>query len=223
MQAISQGVIFLLKFIRCKNICSLNSLMLSQRRFIRQILFFNYLEVYFLKKVYDPYDAVFEEIYHKNYLYLVKYLTMLVRDIDIAEDLTHDIFIRIYNSKNIEITGSKFRNYIKKAAKNIAIDHLRKIAREEARNKKIFPELKELDDLFYSSLENCVIEGEVISTVNDVLEGFAEKNRKIFISRIMENKSRKQVSDEEKVTSYSVKVIEDEIIHKLREKLKQYF
>ncbi len=175
-----------------------------------------------MKRAYDSYDVLFSEIYNKNCLYLVKYLFVLVNDLNIAEDLAHDIFARIYKSKNTDILGMQFRNYIRKAARNIAIDHLRQKSREEAKKEKIIPELMEFDQNFYSSIENSVIEGELMSTVHDVLEEFSKKNRKIFISRIMENKTRKQVSEEEEISSYAVKKVEDKILYKLREKLKQY-
>jgi RNA polymerase sigma-70 factor (ECF subfamily) len=152
----------------------------------------------------------------------VKYLFLLVNDLNIAEDLAHDIFARIYKSKNSNILGLQFRNYIRKAARNIAIDHLRQKSREEAKQEKIIPELTEFDQNFYSSIESSFIDGELIATVHDVLDEFSEKNRKVFISRIMEKKTRKQVSEEEKISSYAVKKVEDEILYKLREKLKQY-
>ena len=176
-----------------------------------------------MKKVYDQFDEVFIEIYNNNYSYVYKYLIILVHDHDIAQDLSHDIFLRIYKSRNSELTGGNIRNYLKKSAQNIAIDHLRQMAREEARSKKLIPEIKEYDDTFYLNLENSIIEGEVISTVNDVLEDFSEKSRKIFIARIFENKTRKQVSEDEKISSYTVKKIENEILHILRIKLKHFF
>jgi len=179
-------------------------------------------EVFYLKNSYDLFNEEFETIYRENYSYLLKYLLLLVHDFDIAEDLTHDIFVKIFKSRNALITGRHLRNYLKKSAKNMAIDHLRKQAREEAKNKKIITELKDYDEAFYLSLENSVIEGEVMSTVQDILESFNERSRKIFVSRIIDNKTRKEVSEEENISSYNIKRIENEILYKLREKLKQF-
>lgn len=175
-----------------------------------------------MKKIYNTFDEAFVEVYDKYHIYLLKYLLLLVHDFDVAEDLTQDIFIRIYNSRNSEITGEKFRNYIKKAARNIAIDNARKSAREEGRNKRMIPEIKELNDNFYSSLEDSFIDGEILSTVNDVLEKYSEINKKVFISRIIENKTRRQVSAEENIPPYKIKKIENEIFYELREKLKHF-
>ena len=175
-----------------------------------------------MKKNDDPFDVFFEEIYSENYLFLVKYLYKLVHDLNLAEDFSHDIFLRIYKSRKTVITGENLRNYLKKSARNISIDHFRKTARDEEKTKRIIPELKEFDETFYLSVENFVIEGEVLSTVNDVLDKFPERKREIFKARILEQKTRRQVSEEEKISSYNIKKIENAILFKLREKLKQY-
>ena len=177
----------------------------------------------YLEKEYDSFDDIFIDIYDQNYAYLVKYLFLLINDFSIAEDLAHDIFLRLYKSKNVSLDSPKLRNYIKKAARNIVIDYLKIKARYEAKNRKMIPVLKKLDGTTYSALESSVIEGEVISTVRDVLDEFPEKNRKIFISRMIDLKTRKQVAEEEKISAYIIKKIEHEIIHILKKKLKHFF
>lgn len=174
-------------------------------------------------KTYNVYDEVFSEVYEKYHIYLLKYLLLFVHDFTEAEDMVQEIFVRIYKSRNSEITGEKFRNYIKKAARNIAIDHARKSARDEARNKRMIHEVKEYNENFYSNLENSIIDGEIISTVNDFLEKYSEINRKVFIARVIEEKSRREVSEEVNISPYEIKKIENEIFHGLREKLKKYF
>ncbi len=110
MKMISQGVISLI-IISDQNVKKLLSVKIFYHLtvcIVDIVRFYNFKqEVLFLKKAYDPFDVVFEEIYNKNYTYLVKYLYLLVYDLNIAEDLAHDIFLRIYKSKNSEITGDK--------------------------------------------------------------------------------------------------------------------
>lgn len=176
-----------------------------------------------MENKYESFDVIFIDFYDKNYDFLVKYLLFFVADIGIAEDLAHDIFLRIYRSRNAKIANPKFKNYIKKAARNMVADHLKRIARDEAKNRKMIPVLYDLDETFYFSLENSIIEGDVISTVNDVLDEFSEKNRKIFTARVLDRKTRRQISEEEEISSYFVKRIEDEILYILRKKLKHFF
>lgn len=172
--------------------------------------------------IYDAFDEIFIDFYDKNYTFLVKYIFIHINDFSIAEDLAHDIFLRLYKSKNIGIANPKIKNYIKRAAKNMIADYFKRSARDEAKRKKIIPVLQELDETVYSCLEDSVIGGEVISTVHDVLDEFSEKDKKIFISRIIEQKPRRQVSEEEEISTYIVKRVEDEIIQILRRKLKPF-
>lgn len=175
-----------------------------------------------MEKYHDSFDKLFEKIYREHFSFLVKYLNLIVRDFNIAQDLAHDIFLRIFKTKNPVVNGDNIRNYLKKAAKNMAIDHLRKKAREESKTKRLIPDQGEYGEAFYQSLESSVIEGEVIFTVQDVLEKFSESSRKIFIARMVENKTRKQVSEEDGISSFIIKRIEKEILFKLRERLKEY-
>jgi len=175
-----------------------------------------------LNSEYDSFDLIFTDFYDKNYKYLVKYLAIFVNDKNMAEDLAHDIFLRVYRAKNFDVAGSRFKHYIKKAARNIAIDHLRRTAREDAKAKRLIPIIKELDETIYSALEDSVIGGEVLSTVHDVLDEFSERNKKIFNSRMFDRKTRKQISEEEEISSYIIKRIENEICYTLRKKLKDF-
>jgi RNA polymerase sigma-70 factor (ECF subfamily) len=176
-----------------------------------------------LEDQYNYFDSSFIDVYDKNHAFLVRYLFFLVNDLNTAEDLAHDIFLRLYKSKNVHITNLKFRNYIKTAARNIVIDHLRRLEKEEAKKRRMIPILEELNEIIYSSLENSIIEGEIVSTVRDVLDEFSEKNQKVFVSRIIDHKSRRQISEEEKISTYIVKRIEYEILYILRKKLKHFF
>ncbi len=161
-----------------------------------------FMEVYPLVKMDKDFDAIFSNLYSKYYSFLFSYIFSIIHDPDITEDLVHDIFLRLYRLRNLETDSLKIRNYLKKAARNIAIDYLRKITREEVRQKKIITELKEFNGDFYSCIENYTIEGEVISTVNDVLEEFSEKKKNIFKGRFFENKTFRQLSREEKISHY---------------------
>lgn len=175
-----------------------------------------------MDKTDKQFDMIFTEIYNKYYSFLLGYIFLITHDSDLSEDLVHDIFLRLYRLRSPELSGMKIRNYLKKAAKNIAIDHLRKKTREDARHKRIICELKDMDGALYSRLENYTIDGEIISTVNDVLEEFSEKKKKIFISRFFEKKTFKQLTEEEQISRYEIKRIESEIFNRLRQKLKNF-
>ena len=47
------------------------------------------------------FDREFEKLYEKYYCFLVKYLSGIVHDFDMAEDIAHDVFIRMYKKRGL--------------------------------------------------------------------------------------------------------------------------
>lgn len=168
------------------------------------------------------FDRDFENLYKDYFLYLVNYLSAMVHDFTIAEDITHDVFLRIYKNRKVPPSDrQKCRSYMMRSAKNMAIDHLRRQKRDELKIQKLIPEWDgSIDQSF--DVENIHIEGSIISTVHDVLSDFPERNRTIFFESVIENKKLNDISSRGKLSRYKVKKIEKEIFCRLKQKLKEY-
>lgn len=88
----------------------------------------------------ESHRRLFEEIYlsYRKQMFLVA-RTVLKNDSD-AEDIVHDVFLRIakkYMAKISTIENeTDLRNYLLKATKNAALDHLRKHRHERVRTKE---------------------------------------------------------------------------------------
>lgn len=88
----------------------------------------------------ESHRRLFEEIYlsYRKQMFLVA-RTVLKNDSD-AEDIVHDVFLRIakkYMAKISTIENeTDLRNYLLKATKNAALDHLRKHRHERVRRRK---------------------------------------------------------------------------------------
>lgn len=169
----------------------------------------------------QTFDREFIRLYDEYFSFIVKYLLAIVDDFNSAEDIAHDVFFRMYKNRKIPPADTAMcKSYMKKSAKNMAIDYLRKQKRDELKIKKIIPEWNEKNS--QSDLENIIIEGFIVSTVNDVLLDFPERNRKIFFESVIESKSLNDISSRGDLSRYRVKRIEKEIVYRLREKLKDY-
>lgn len=168
------------------------------------------------------FDREFKILYEKYYSFLVRYLSAIVHDFSSAEDIAHDVFFRIYKNRKIPPNDdSRCKSYMIRSVKNMAIDYLRKQRKDELKIKKIIPEWNGKIDQSFDA-ENMLIGGCIISTVNDVLSDFPERNRKIFYESVIENKSMNEISSKGRLSRYKIKKIEEEIGYRLREKLKEY-
>lgn len=170
----------------------------------------------------QTFDREFEKLYNTYYGFLVKYLSGIVHDFDLAEDIAHDVFVRMYKNKKLPMLDeSRCKSYMIRSVKNMAIDYLRKQKRDEMNIRKNIPIWDgEINQLF--DVERIVVEGCVLSTVSDVLSSFPERKSRIFRENIIENKSHAEVSLNEGLSRYKIKKIETEIYQELKNKLKEY-
>ena len=106
----------------------------------------------------ESHRRLFEEIYlsYRKQMFLVA-RTVLKNDSD-AEDIVHDVFLRIakkYMAKISTIENeTDLRNYLLKATKNAALDHLRKHRHERVRteeeNETDVPDSEEMPTMLLS-------------------------------------------------------------------------
>ncbi|HOK93776.1 MAG TPA: sigma-70 family RNA polymerase sigma factor [Spirochaetota bacterium] len=167
----------------------------------------------------ENFEIQFEAFYKKYFLSVAKYTFSLCKDLYLAEDITHDVFLRIYKNKNIPSGKEEHvKSYMFKAAKNMFIDYHRAQEAERKKEECLILEWK------FKEIDPCsiIIEGEVIATISDVLNSFSPNSREIFYQRFL-GKHRREIAREKNISSYYIKKIEDAIIHKLRTILKKYF
>jgi RNA polymerase sigma-70 factor (ECF subfamily) len=165
----------------------------------------------------------FGKLYEKNFRGVVLLILKYVDDFDAAEDLAQDCFLRVYDRYcNIDICMESARNYLYKAAKHAAIDYKRRCARDAKRDNSLIPELKEMNSSFFNQVENYVIEGEVASTVHDILAEFPVKTRQVFIDRVIHEKNLREISREHDITLYKICRIEKELRFYLKKRLKLF-
>lgn len=80
-------------------------------------------------------DAVaFEELMLRYQNRVVSLMTHLVGDRDLAEDLTQDIFLRVYRSRKRYRPGAKFSTWLYTIAQNVASNSRRSLARRKEVN-----------------------------------------------------------------------------------------
>ena len=165
----------------------------------------------------------FAEFYEKYNRRIIFYLMGYVCDFSTAEDLAHDTFLKLYDKRDsIKYGTAGTRSYLYKSAKNIAIDYQRKQEGENRKHDRCIEVIRDVDDSFYSEVEDFIIEGEVVSTVGDVLEQFPEKSRRIFVDRFLKHKQMQKISMDEKLSFYKIKKIQKEIIDKMKDELRVF-
>lgn len=168
------------------------------------------------------FNRVFTQCYATFAGQLESYLLRIVRDKDTAQELVHDVFLRIYERRialDIEVETTRF--YLYKIAKNMAFDLLRKKMRQDACFNDIVLQEVCLNDQFYRDVESVYIEGEVISTLRDTIRELPERSREVITLRGIEEMNLTEVVRETRLSKYHVARIEKEAMSALRTKLEK--
>jgi RNA polymerase sigma-70 factor, ECF subfamily len=79
-----------------------------------------------MKKVAKGDHQAFEVIFNKYKGPIMNYVYQMVKNRDIAEDITHDVFLKIFAKADSYDPGKKFTTWLWSIAKNTTIDHIRK-------------------------------------------------------------------------------------------------
>jgi RNA polymerase sigma factor (sigma-70 family) len=170
------------------------------------------------------YNDNFALNYMKYLKVIMKFLKKFVYDWDICEELSHDVFLKVYE-RNVELDPYSTRtvNYLMTVAKNTAIDYLRrKKIEEEKLQKKYFDELF-FNAEFYNDIGDAYIKGEIVSTLSDIVNSFPDYKKDIFIKINFFKKKYAAVTCDTNMSAYKIKQINDEINQRIRDNLKHFF
>jgi RNA polymerase sigma-70 factor, ECF subfamily len=177
-------------------------------------------------KIYDgAADAdAFTEVYRKYSKAVTRYLGRVVFNRDLAEDLSQDVFVKLFE-KNVQLDpeSSRTPSYLFAVARNTAIDYMRRKRVESDKIKSMRLEDAVMDRRFYEDIGNAQMRGEIISTLADVINSFPEDQRRLLIKKNFENRDSASVARDGGTSVYLFKKIEQEFNRRVRDSFRHYF
>jgi RNA polymerase sigma-70 factor (ECF subfamily) len=136
--------------------------------------------------------SCFEKLFDKHKTKLLNFVYRFVGNQTDAEDITQEVFLRVYNSKNGYTPKSKFSTWIYKIAKNLCIDYLRKHRHE------IIPIDKEIIQQLSDKIDdepNVFVEKKQINKIiHSALFSLPVNQRIALCLKVYENKSYKEIA-----------------------------
>jgi RNA polymerase sigma-70 factor (ECF subfamily) len=171
-------------------------------------------------------DKHFSEIYLAYYSRLILFAKEYVVSIEDAENTVQDMFLFLWENREMLHTINNPDAYFFTLIKNRSIDFLRKKIHEMDRNKKIQSsfesELKlKLDSL--NMFDTCGLSDENIETIlQEAIGSLPEKCREIFLLSRVDGLKYKEISEK---LNISINTVENQMsiaLRKLRVKLKPY-
>lgn len=143
-------------------------------------------------------QKVFEKVYHTYAKDLKRFLYFKTQDIDLAEDIMQDTFVKLWDNCG-EVSYDKTKSFLFTVAKNIFLN----IKKHE---KVVFNHQKNhLRKSNKESPEYLMIEKEFLVKIEEAIASLPEKQKEVFLLNRMEKKKYREIAE---MLGISVKAVE---------------
>ena len=156
-------------------------------------------------------DIEKEKIYRDYHGKVCGYIRSRLSSAQDAEDLTSDVFLKVYEKLDtFDETKASLSTWIYTITRNTLTDYFR--------TRKVLEELPENETAGFS-VEEEVLNAEMLETLSDALEALDERERDIIILRFYSGKTLKDISVQMGISYAYVKVLQNNAFVKI----KKYF
>ncbi|EOR94313.1 RNA polymerase ECF-type sigma factor [Arcticibacter svalbardensis MN12-7] len=142
----------------------------------------------------------FEELYTRYKRQISFNIVKLVKSVPIAEDLVHDLFIRVWMQRERLDPDKTFGGYLFRMAENITMDFFRKIAQDN----KFRAYYISHSDIGYSHVEETLADKDNKALLQEAVALLPPQCRLIFTLCKLEGKSSEEVSVQLKLSTHTV-------------------
>lgn len=154
-----------------------------------------------LIKLRDGNRAAFAEIYNQYRSKIYVYACSLCKSPDIAEEITQEVFIRIWQKRDQINTELNFGAYLKKITLNHVLNHLKKVAREKALQEELFKYIETIKN----STEDNLLEKELLKTYEEAISKLPSQKKLIYMMSRNEELTHDQIAEKLNISKNTVK------------------
>ena len=163
-------------------------------------------------------DKDFENLFLEYFRPLTVYAKQFVADLMIAEDIVHDLFMKLYEKRSVLSNKTLTASYLYRAVHNQCINYIdhRTVRREKNR---------EIQETMGSSPEDPL---QVVSYIEfehkflQCLELLSPKCREIFEMSRVDGKKNQEIADELKISKRTVETHISQALKLIKKKLSKY-
>ncbi len=149
------------------------------------------------KSTYPAFDEIYKQYYQGIFGFVLNY----VKSADVAEDITQDLFVKIFEQKEIFDRVENLKSYLFTSAKNSALNYLKKASREELTKHNLIRHY----DAKKASLEDDLTDIEYFNYLQKCLGQLSERNKVVFDLCRNEGKSYEEAAQELGISQSAVK------------------
>lgn len=155
----------------------------------------------------------FERLFRKYYRSLCEYVTSILGDSELAEDVVQDAFIYFWNNRRVIDIHLSVKSYLFTSVRHGALNVLKRQLIE----RKHSPQLTEFIEFLQTS-DYSEEEMEEIKHIRAVMAELPQQCLKVFLMSVLEDKKYQQIADELGISINTVKTHITKAYRLIREK-----
>ncbi len=167
-------------------------------------------------------EKLFVQCYSLYAAGLRRYISRFVNDEFACEDIIQDVFLKLLERKvHLDPDCETLKAFLMIVAKNRTWDYLRRQRMAGKKQQEQIIEEITINEQFYMDAENAYIEGEVISTIHDVIDNLPVEKRQIFLKRMFFGMKIKEITREMRISAYLIHKVEKEVLQLIKNRVSQ--
>lgn len=153
----------------------------------------------FIKGLKSRDSRIFARLFEKYHPEMFRFAETYVFGSDVAEDIVQEVFIKLWESKNIKIERS-LKSYLFLMVRNRCIDHLRRLQVEDKKKKKMLEAqiLSDSTDIEFDEVTSNIIK----KAINEL----PDQCRQVYQMSIYDSKKYSEIANELDISVDAVKV-----------------
>jgi RNA polymerase sigma-70 factor (ECF subfamily) len=173
-------------------------------------------------------DAAFDYLAQKFRRPLVSFMYRMVRNLAIAEELSQEVLLRVYRSRQSYAAEAKFTTWLYRIATNLALNHIRDTKHERPENSVALDESDEESGLAMElpdpsmSAEQRMLRRERMTAIRKHVEALPERQRMAVIMHKYQSMDYREISKVLKLSESATKSLLFRAYETLRDKLKDF-
>ena len=158
-------------------------------------------------------QQAFTGLYNRYHTGIYNYQLAFVKIPSIAEDLTQEVFLKIWEARNRLKIHTSFASYIYRISRNTAIDFIKKIAADrELRNEIVLHKQS-----FFADGSNSPLQAKEYNHLyKQAIDSLSQQRRTVFLLCREEGKTYKEVAGLLGISRHTVKEHMTKSLHNLR-------
>ena len=147
------------------------------------------------------------KIYEDYHSKVLGYVVNQINDFHMAEDLTSDIFVKVYEKiDTFDESKASISTWIFTITRNKLIDYYR--------TRKVMVEVPET--LTYEEDDDGILTDEALDKLAVALENINDRDRKIIVEHYYQNKTLKEIAEDMGLSYVYVKILHQKALFKLK-------